>query len=138
MPPGVYLKICSKINHLVNCMYIHLESTGIWGTPTHLRVFLESAMLFFWAIGHLSHFWTQADQNNPHWHDRTVSIRPNWYQRTRFGKRVRTASRHRLLRTFDRRDALETICQRSVETSSRFGCKPKRHSLTVRPQFISK
>jgi hypothetical protein len=34
--------------------------------------------IVFWAIGHLTHLWTQADQNNPHWHDRTVSIRPNW------------------------------------------------------------
>jgi hypothetical protein len=34
--------------------------------------------IVFWAIGHLSHNWTLADQNDPHWHDRTVSIRPNW------------------------------------------------------------
>ncbi len=34
--------------------------------------------IIFWGIGHLSHFWTAADQANPHWHERTMAIRPNW------------------------------------------------------------
>ena len=34
--------------------------------------------IVFWGIGHLSHIWSQSDENDPHWHDRTMAIRPNW------------------------------------------------------------
>jgi hypothetical protein len=38
----------------------------------------EDQDLVFWAIGHLSHTWSQADENNPHWHSRGWIIDARW------------------------------------------------------------
>jgi hypothetical protein len=30
---------------------------------------VDNKDIVFWAVGHLSHNWTQADENNPKWHE---------------------------------------------------------------------
>ncbi len=32
----------------------------------------------FWAIGHLTHLWSQADENNPHWHSKGWIVDVTW------------------------------------------------------------
>lgn len=32
----------------------------------------------FWSIAHLSHFWSQADVNNPHWHSKGWVVDVSW------------------------------------------------------------
>lgn len=38
----------------------------------------ESQDVVFWAIGHLTHLWTQEDEDHPHWHSRGWIIDPSW------------------------------------------------------------
>jgi hypothetical protein len=38
----------------------------------------ENQDVVFWSIGHLAHTWTQADENNPHWHSRGWIVDAMW------------------------------------------------------------
>jgi len=38
----------------------------------------EDHDVVFWAIGHLTHLWTQADEDNPHWHSRGWTVDVSW------------------------------------------------------------
>ena len=38
----------------------------------------ENEDVVFWALGHLSHTWTQDDVNNPHWHARGWIVDVSW------------------------------------------------------------
>jgi hypothetical protein len=38
----------------------------------------NGADIVLWPIGHLSHIWSAADEADPHWHERTVVMRPSW------------------------------------------------------------
>jgi len=38
----------------------------------------ENQDVVFWAIGHLTHLWTQADEDNPHWHSRGWIVDVSW------------------------------------------------------------
>jgi hypothetical protein len=38
----------------------------------------EDQDLVFWAVGHLSHVWTQGDEDNPHWHTAGWVVDVDW------------------------------------------------------------
>lgn len=38
----------------------------------------EDRDVVFWSIGHMTHVWTQADENNPHWHSRGWIVDAMW------------------------------------------------------------
>lgn len=38
----------------------------------------ENQDVVFWAVGHMGHLWTQADENNPAWHSRGWVVDVSW------------------------------------------------------------
>ncbi len=53
------------------------SSTSQLGYFTPAEV-TEDQDVVFWSIGHLTHLWTQADENDPHWHARGWIVDVSW------------------------------------------------------------
>jgi hypothetical protein len=53
------------------------SSTSQLGYFTPAEV-TENQDVVFWSIGHLAHTWSQADENNPHWHSRGWIVDAMW------------------------------------------------------------
>jgi hypothetical protein len=45
--------------------------------PTNLED-TDGEDIVFWYVGHLSHNWTQADEDDPHWHSAGLFIDATW------------------------------------------------------------